>query len=124
MLVANFISLISSPVVDVKKKMSIRGRNIAHSASLDETVEMRLDLSCVCLFIFLWQFVSLERKLLELKPAGTRFERWTGIHPFDRKVLYKGIWLRMARCGIGSFLVVRCYFFAVDQLVSRGNMLT
>ncbi|KAM6592486.1 hypothetical protein CsatA_000189 [Cannabis sativa] len=70
------------------------------------------------------KFVSLERKFLKWKRPGSRFERWTGIHPADRKVLFNGIGLRMARCGISSFVLVGSYFLIVDQLVSTGNRLT
>ncbi|GMN42007.1 hypothetical protein TIFTF001_011211 [Ficus carica] len=79
---------------------------------------------CRSLCTVLPKFVSLERKLLKWKRPGSRFERFTGIHPADRNVLFNGIWLRMARCGVASFFMVGYYFLAVDQLVSRGNRLT
>ncbi|KAL3814441.1 hypothetical protein ACJIZ3_015709 [Penstemon smallii] len=61
------------------------------------------------------KYVTMERKFLKWNRPGKRFERLTGIHPSDRNVLKNGILLRMARCGIGSFVVVGSYFLAVDQ---------
>ncbi|PON64658.1 Mitochondrial carrier domain containing protein [Trema orientale] len=74
---------------------------------------------CRSLCTVLPKFVSLERKLLKWKRPGTRFERFTGIHPADRKVLFNGIGLRMARCGIASFVVVGSYFLTVNSLVAK-----
>lgn len=65
------------------------------------------------------QFVSMERKFLKWQLPGKRFERWTGIHPADRNILYSGLGLRMARCGIASFVVVGGYLFAIDRLLPK-----
>ncbi|KAL1827729.1 mitochondrial aspartate-glutamate transporter AGC1 [Daucus carota subsp. sativus] len=64
------------------------------------------------------KFISMERRLLKWSRPGNRFESFTGIHPRDRNILFRGIWLRMARSGVASFLLVGSYYFAVDQLVS------
>ncbi|KAJ8624483.1 hypothetical protein MRB53_033013 [Persea americana] len=63
------------------------------------------------------KFVSMEQKLLKWKPSGYWFERVTGISPTDRSILFRGIWLRMARSGLASFVVVGSYFWAVDHLL-------
>lgn len=62
------------------------------------------------------KYLSKERKFLKWELPGKRFERWTGIHPSDRSLLYRGVSLRMARSGFASFLLVGSYFLAVDQL--------
>ncbi|GAB4856885.1 hypothetical protein Ancab_014803 [Ancistrocladus abbreviatus] len=67
------------------------------------------------------KFLSMERRLLKWKRPGNWFERVTGIHPSDRNILLRGIWLRMARSGIASFMIVGSYFLAVDYLVARVN---
>lgn len=67
--------------------------------------------------IVLPKFVSMERRFLQWQLPGKRFERWTGIHPADRNILYRGLGLRMARCGIASFVVVGGYLFAIDRLL-------
>lgn len=69
--------------------------------------------------IVLPKYVSLERKLLKWNRPGKRFERATGIHPADRNLLFRGFWLRMARSGFASFMIVGSYYLAVDYLVSR-----
>lgn len=74
---------------------------------------------CINYLPILLQFISMERRLLKWSRPGNRFESFTGIHPRDRNILFRGIWLRMARSGIASFLLVGSYYFAVDQLVSR-----
>ncbi|CAH9125635.1 unnamed protein product [Cuscuta epithymum] len=61
------------------------------------------------------KYLSKERKFLKWQLPGKRFERWTGIHPADRSLLFRGISLRMARSGLGSFLLVGSYFFSIDQ---------
>ncbi|KAE8686298.1 Ubiquitin-specific protease 12 isoform 1 [Hibiscus syriacus] len=66
---------------------------------------------------FSMQFISMERKLLKWKTPGKRFEKLVGIHPADRNLLFRGIWLRMARSGIASFAVVGSYYFSVAYLV-------
>ncbi|KAK9292399.1 hypothetical protein L1049_020366 [Liquidambar formosana] len=65
------------------------------------------------------KYISMERRLLRWNRPGNRFERITGIHPSDRNLLFRGIWLRMARSGLASFMIVGSYFLAVDHLVSR-----
>lgn len=69
--------------------------------------------------IVLPKYVSMERKLLKWNRPGKRFERATGIHPADRNLLFRGFWLRMARSGFASFMIVGSYYLAVDYLVSR-----
>uniref|UniRef100_A0A5B7BYE4 Putative solute carrier family 25 member 48 n=1 Tax=Davidia involucrata TaxID=16924 RepID=A0A5B7BYE4_DAVIN len=66
--------------------------------------------------IVLPKYISMERRLLKWKQPGKRFERFTGIHPRDRNLLFRGIWLRMARSGIASFMIVGSYFLAIDYL--------
>ncbi|RVW39551.1 hypothetical protein CK203_104867 [Vitis vinifera] len=66
--------------------------------------------------IVLPKYISTERRLLKWKQPGRWYERYTGIHPSDRSLLHRGIWLRMGRSGFASFLVVGSYFLAVDQL--------
>ncbi|CAI9103968.1 OLC1v1002568C1 [Oldenlandia corymbosa var. corymbosa] len=65
------------------------------------------------------KYVSMERKLLKWPLPGKRFERYTGIHPADRSILFRGVWLRMGRSGIASFVVVGSYYWAVDHLVPK-----
>ncbi|KAK9168077.1 hypothetical protein Syun_000217 [Stephania yunnanensis] len=65
------------------------------------------------------KYISMERSLLKWQLPGQRFERITGIHPADRSILLRGLWLRMARCGIGSFAIVGGYYFAVDHLMPK-----
>lgn len=67
--------------------------------------------------VVLPKYVSMERKMLKWTRPGKRFERLTGIHPSDRTVLFQGIWLRMARSGLASFMIVGSYFLALDHLV-------
>ncbi|MCE2055524.1 hypothetical protein HAX54_042802 [Datura stramonium] len=69
--------------------------------------------------IVLPKFVSMERKFLKWQLPGKRFERWAGIHPADRNILYRGLGLRMARSGIASFVVVGGYLLAIDRLLSK-----
>lgn len=78
----------------------------------------------LCYWVMPLQFVSLERKLLKWRRPGKRFERVTGIHPADRNILFRGIWLRMARSGIASCLIVGSYYLTVDSLLQRGIKLT
>ncbi|XP_022747024.1 uncharacterized protein LOC111296816 isoform X2 [Durio zibethinus] len=66
--------------------------------------------------IVLPKFISMERKLLKWKIPGKRFERITGIHPADRKILFRGIWFRMARSGIASFVIVGSYYLSITYL--------
>ncbi|KAK8629725.1 hypothetical protein V6N13_078555 [Hibiscus sabdariffa] len=66
------------------------------------------------------KFISMERKLLKWKTPGKRFEKLTGIHPADRNLLFRGIWLRMARSGIASLAIVGSYYFSITCLVP-GN---
>ncbi|KAJ8557610.1 hypothetical protein K7X08_003235 [Anisodus acutangulus] len=67
--------------------------------------------------IVLPKFVSTERRFLKWQLPGKRFERWTGIHPADRNILFRGMGLRMARSGLASFVVVGGYLFAIDRLL-------
>lgn len=67
--------------------------------------------------IVLPKYVSMERKLLKWPRPGKRFERLTGIHPADRNILFGGVWLRVARSGIASFVIVGCYYWAIDHLI-------
>lgn len=77
-------------------------------------------LHCIPFISIVWlQYVSMERKLLKWNRPGKRFERATGIHPADRNLLFRGFWLRMARSGFASFMIVGSYYLAVDYLVSR-----
>jgi hypothetical protein len=59
----------------------------------------------------------MERKLLKWKTPGVWIERFTGTSPADRKILFRGIALRMTRCGIASFGLVGSYYLAVDYLL-------
>ncbi|KAK4359750.1 hypothetical protein RND71_021979 [Anisodus tanguticus] len=59
-------------------------------------------------------FVSMERRFLKWQLP----ERWTGIHPADRNILFRGLGLRMARSGLASFVIVGGYLFAIDRLLS------
>ncbi|KDP34908.1 hypothetical protein JCGZ_09196 [Jatropha curcas] len=63
------------------------------------------------------RYISMERRLLKWRRPGNWFERVTGIHPADRNLLFRGIWLRMARSGLASFMIVGSYYFAVDYIV-------
>ncbi|XP_057746257.1 mitochondrial arginine transporter BAC2 [Arachis stenosperma] len=65
------------------------------------------------------KYVSMERRLLKWKQPGNKFERYTGIHPSDRNLLFRGLRWRMARSGLASFMIVGSYFFAVDHLASN-----
>lgn len=69
--------------------------------------------------IVLPKYVSMERKLLKWPRPGKRFERFAGIHPADRNILFRGVWLRMARSGIASFVVVGSYYWAIDHLLPK-----
>ncbi|XP_074317743.1 mitochondrial arginine transporter BAC2 [Silene latifolia] len=70
--------------------------------------------------IVLPRYLAMERKLLKWKRPGNWFERLTGIHPADRKVLFRGISLRTARCGLASFILVGSYFLSVEHLVAKS----
>ncbi|XP_038893236.1 probable S-adenosylmethionine carrier 2, chloroplastic [Benincasa hispida] len=63
------------------------------------------------------KYVAMERKFLKWRRPGNRFERTTGIHPADRSLLFRGIGLRMARCGLGSFFMVGGYYLIIDHLL-------
>ncbi|KAM3282240.1 hypothetical protein P3S67_025885 [Capsicum chacoense] len=58
------------------------------------------------------------RGFVKWQLPGKRFESWTGIHPADRNILFRGLRLRMARSGIASSVVVGGYLFAIDKLLS------
>ncbi|OMP04030.1 Mitochondrial substrate/solute carrier [Corchorus olitorius] len=66
------------------------------------------------------KFIAMERKLLKWKIPGKRFEKLAGIHPADRNLLFGAIWLRMARSGIASFMIVGSYYLSVSYLVSSN----
>ncbi|KAL9231037.1 hypothetical protein vseg_006308 [Gypsophila vaccaria] len=70
--------------------------------------------------IVLPKYFAMERKFLGWKRPGNWFERHTGIHPADRNVLFRGISLRMARCGFASFLLVGSYFLSVEHLLAKS----
>lgn len=72
-----------------------------------------------CDYTVLLQYISMERRLLKWRRPGNWFERVTGIHPADRNLLFRGIWLRMTRSGLASCLIVGGYYLAVDHLVSE-----
>ncbi|KAM3360162.1 hypothetical protein P3S68_019874 [Capsicum galapagoense] len=59
------------------------------------------------------------RGFLKWQLPGKRFESWTGIHPADRNIVFRGLGLRMARSGIASFVVVGGYLFAIDKVLSE-----
>ncbi|OMO61385.1 Integrase, catalytic core [Corchorus capsularis] len=59
------------------------------------------------------KFIAMERKLLKWKIPGKRFEKLAGIHPADRNLLFRAIWLRMARSGIASFMIVGSYYLTL-----------
>ncbi|KGN52216.1 mitochondrial arginine transporter BAC2 [Cucumis sativus] len=63
------------------------------------------------------KFVALERKFLKWQTPGSRFQRTTGIHPADRGLLSRGLGLRMASCGLGSFVMVGGYYLIIDHLL-------
>ncbi|XP_047318411.1 mitochondrial aspartate-glutamate transporter AGC1 [Impatiens glandulifera] len=69
--------------------------------------------------IVLPKFLYMERKFLKWKTPGKWFERQTGIHPSDRNILFRGIWLRMARSGSMSFVVVGGYLLGIDLLLPK-----
>ncbi|KAF7144368.1 hypothetical protein RHSIM_Rhsim05G0111400 [Rhododendron simsii] len=69
--------------------------------------------------IVLPKYVAMERKLLRWNRPGKRFERLTGIHPADRNILFRGIWPRVARSGIGSFVIVGSYFLGINHLAPK-----
>ncbi|PHT40741.1 hypothetical protein CQW23_19595 [Capsicum baccatum] len=60
-----------------------------------------------------------KRGFLKWQLPGKRFESWTGIHPVDRNILFRGLGLHMARSGIAYFVVVGGYLFAIDKLLSE-----
>lgn len=65
------------------------------------------------------KYVSMERKFLKWSRPGKRFERLFGIHPADRSLLYNGLWLRMARCGLASSFIVGSYLLSVDLMLPK-----
>ncbi|XP_076936287.1 uncharacterized protein LOC143603361 [Bidens hawaiensis] len=62
------------------------------------------------------KYITMERKFLRWSLPGKRFERYTGIHPRDRNILFRGIKLRMACSGITSYILTGSYFFMIDKL--------
>lgn len=67
--------------------------------------------------VVLPKYISKERKLLKWARPGKFFERLTGIHPTDRNVLSRGIWMRMARSGVATFVMVGSYYWVIDHMV-------
>lgn len=63
------------------------------------------------------KYIAMERKLLKWEAPGIWIERVTGMSPADRHIMFRGIWLRMARSGIASFAIVGSYLMAVDHLL-------
>ncbi|CAN7104642.1 unnamed protein product [Brassica rapa subsp. narinosa] len=58
-------------------------------------------------------------KFLKWNKPGKRLERWTGIHPTNRTLLFRGIGTRMTRSSVASTVIVGCYYLAVDLLVPK-----
>ncbi|ESQ56060.1 hypothetical protein EUTSA_v10025456mg [Eutrema salsugineum] len=69
--------------------------------------------------VILPKYTAKERKFLRWNKPGKRLERWTGIHPTDRNLLFRGIGMRMARSSVASTVIVGSYYLAVDLLVSN-----
>lgn len=70
--------------------------------------------------IVLPKYLAMERSFLKWSRPGNWFERFTGIHPADRNLLFRGISARMARGGLASFVLVGTYFVAVDHLIAKS----
>lgn len=69
--------------------------------------------------VILPKYTAKERKFLKWNKPGKRLERWTGIHPTDRNLLFRGIGVRMARSSVASTVIVGSYYLAVDLLVPK-----
>jgi hypothetical protein len=69
--------------------------------------------------VILPKYTAKERKFLKWNKPGKRLERWTGIHPTDRNLLFRGIGMRMARSSVASTVIVGSYYLAVDLLVPK-----
>ncbi|KAG7542853.1 Mitochondrial carrier domain superfamily [Arabidopsis thaliana x Arabidopsis arenosa] len=69
--------------------------------------------------VILPKYTAKERKFLRWNKPGKRLERWTGIHPTDRNLLFRGIGIRMARSSVASTVIVGSYYLAVDLLVPK-----
>ncbi|KAF2587644.1 hypothetical protein F2Q70_00035485 [Brassica cretica] len=69
--------------------------------------------------VILPKYTAKERKFLKWNKPGKRLERWTGIHPTDRNLLFRGIGIRMARSSVASTIIVGSYYLAVDLLVPK-----
>ncbi|XP_019098161.1 PREDICTED: uncharacterized protein LOC104773243 isoform X1 [Camelina sativa] len=69
--------------------------------------------------VILPKYTAKERKFLKWNKPGKRLERWTGIHPTDRNLLFRGIGIRMARSSVASTVIVGSYYLAVDLLVPK-----
>ncbi|KAL2902492.1 Mitochondrial aspartate-glutamate transporter AGC1 [Bienertia sinuspersici] len=70
--------------------------------------------------VVLPKYLAMERSLLKWSRPGNWFERFTGIHPADRNLLFRGISARMARSGLASFVLVGTYFFTVDHFIAKS----
>ncbi|XP_021735864.1 uncharacterized protein LOC110702463 [Chenopodium quinoa] len=70
--------------------------------------------------IVLPKYLAKERKYLKWSRPGNWFERFSGMHPSDRNLLFRGISTRMARSGLASFFLVGTYYMAVDYLIAKS----
>ncbi|KAJ0970021.1 hypothetical protein J5N97_022898 [Dioscorea zingiberensis] len=76
------------------------------SGSIAAAASHTLDTAkCRSQCIVIPKYIAMERKLLKWKATGIWIERVTGTSPADRSILFRGIWLRMARSGLASFAV-------------------
>lgn len=70
--------------------------------------------------IVLPKYLAMERSFLKWSRPGNWFERYTGMHPADRNLLFRGVSARMARSGLASFILVGTYYMAVDCLITKS----
>ena len=106
------VSKFRSPLVQ-----NISFSHIAHCRCIIPSTFLDLPGNECLIMVLLLQYVAMERKFLKWHRPGNRFERTTGIHPADRSLLFRGIGLRMARCGLGSFFMVGGYYLILDHLL-------
>lgn len=64
------------------------------------------------------KYITMERKFCKWKVPGTWVERFVGINPLDRKLLYHGLRFRAAQTGIACFALVGGYHLAVSHLLN------
>ncbi|EOA17542.1 hypothetical protein CARUB_v10005893mg [Capsella rubella] len=69
--------------------------------------------------VILPKYTAKESKFLKWNKPEKRLERWTGIHPTDRNLLFRGIGIWMARSSVASTAFVGSYYVAVDLLVPK-----